>query len=445
MNEACSIPLNEKIFTYAFEYAAMGTALVDPHGRWLFVNAALCEFFGYSKAELLSFSIQDIAHPEDSESVKQCFDDLISGRKKYCRREKRYIHKEQHVVHAMLNVSLVRNDDVLPFFIVQLQDITERKKLEDELERQAMEDALTGICNRRCFYERSSREIIRTARYGEPAVFLMLDIDHFKRVNDTFGHAGGDEALKELTTTVENLLRPFDIFGRVGGEEFAILLVQTTAGTGSHVAERLRMAVEKIRITTLQGDLRFTISIGGVAFSGNDHCLDGLLHYADEMLYEAKSSGRNRVRMLEHRSCSSGLQSDETFGFLHLKWHPHYECGHVLLDQQHRKLFELANAILDQVGSSPDFARMQILIEQFLVHVTDHFRFEEAILQSLSYPFLNTHRQVHTDLLEKAQALVQKYFGKRLEFADVLRFLVVEVVYEHLLHDDKKFFPHIVQ
>lgn len=169
------------------------------------------------------------------------------------------------------------------------------KKAQVELERLATTDFLTGIANNRSFFETGEREIQRARRYGRPLAVLMLDLDHFKRVNDTHGHAVGDRVLVAVTATCKRFLRDIDLFGRLGGEEFGMLLPETDLDGGRATAERLRQTVAETNIDAGKTTLCITISIGVSVLSPEDDRLESALKRADDALYEAKRSGRNRI------------------------------------------------------------------------------------------------------------------------------------------------------
>ncbi len=158
-------------------------------------------------------------------------------------------------------------------------------------------DALTGLVNRRSFEMALAREVDRVARSGEPALLLVLDIDHFKAVNDTYGHAAGDLVIKAVAGALNQVVRPMDTVARVGGEEFAIVLPKCAAGFGATVAERLRERVAELRIEIASGQvLAVTVSLGG-AFAPQWVRSSSLLwmERADRQLYRAKAEGRNRA------------------------------------------------------------------------------------------------------------------------------------------------------
>jgi len=179
--------------------------------------------------------------------------------------------------------------------IAGIVDITARKLMEDELHRLANTDPLTGVHNRRFFFDLAEREVPRFIRNKHPVSVLLADIDHFKRVNDTYGHAAGDVVLKGFVAVLKGQLRDYDILGRLGGEEFAIVLPEVSPEGAHEAAERLRASVEQAVVKTTEGDVKVTVSIGLAGVDADAPTLDAALSLADEALYRAKSLGRNRV------------------------------------------------------------------------------------------------------------------------------------------------------
>jgi len=159
---------------------------------------------------------------------------------------------------------------------------------------ESVTDSLTGLLNRRHFMALSSREETRSRRHDLVFSVLMLDIDHFKRINDTYGHPIGDLAIKALAAVCNKALRPHDILARFGGEEFVLTLPQTDREGALVVAERIRQAVEQNEVATEQGPVRFTVSIG-VSTYRRGKAFDQVMETADQALYRAKEGGRNRV------------------------------------------------------------------------------------------------------------------------------------------------------
>jgi diguanylate cyclase (GGDEF)-like protein/PAS domain S-box-containing protein len=181
-----------------------------------------------------------------------------------------------------------------------LVDISERKRLEEDLVRQATTDPLTGISNRRYFMTLFESEFVRASRTAHPLTLLMLDIDHFKLVNDNYGHDVGDLAIKSLADICTQSIRQYDTAARIGGEEFLILLPQTSLDLALVVAERVRTAVQNHAIALPDGrQLKFTVSVGVATLSPDIGSADQLFKRADLAMYEAKENGRNRCVTLD--------------------------------------------------------------------------------------------------------------------------------------------------
>ena len=181
------------------------------------------------------------------------------------------------------------------FAVGGMRDITERKEAERALRELATTDGLTGLFNRRHFMELAEAEIHRAKRYGQPMAAIMFDVDHFKRVNDTYGHDAGDEVLRALSALGVKLFREVDVLGRLGGEEFGVFLPQTSMEDAMLVAERMRAGVEAAVIASAEGDLSITISIGLAALEPDVEGIEALLKHCDLALYTAKNTGRNKV------------------------------------------------------------------------------------------------------------------------------------------------------
>jgi diguanylate cyclase (GGDEF)-like protein/PAS domain S-box-containing protein len=186
-------------------------------------------------------------------------------------------------------------------YAVVLFDVTARKLAEQRLAELARTDALTGVTNRRHFLELAEVECARARRYRRPLSILMLDVDHFKQVNDRHGHLVGDEVLRLVAARLAQHMRVTDLLGRFGGEEFICLLGEGDLAAALYTAERLRQIVEAARLETdADGSLRVTISIGlAHARGGDDFTLDGLIERADRALYASKAAGRNRVTVAD--------------------------------------------------------------------------------------------------------------------------------------------------
>ena len=174
-------------------------------------------------------------------------------------------------------------------------DIETHKALEAQLRELATRDALSGLLNRRAFMERATALYNHCRRHAQPCSVLMIDIDHFKLINDRHGHQSGDEAIRACAQAAGLALRDADLLGRLGGEEFAALLPHSTAASALRIAERIRGAIAQIDLPTPQGPMAFTVSIGVAELAPHHAGIEPLLAEADEALYRAKAAGRNKV------------------------------------------------------------------------------------------------------------------------------------------------------
>jgi len=164
-----------------------------------------------------------------------------------------------------------------------------------ELERLANTDPLTGVYNRRYFMGFATKEFLRSQRYSHMFSLIQMDLDHFKKINDTHGHAVGDEVLKAFTANCLEVLRENDVLGRIGGEEFSIILPETEKGGALIVAERFRETIADLKLYVDDQVVHFTVSIGVTCLRQDDASIEVVLRRADEALYLAKNGGRNKV------------------------------------------------------------------------------------------------------------------------------------------------------
>jgi diguanylate cyclase (GGDEF)-like protein len=242
-------------------------------------------------------------HPEDIGRLQQAVKQHLDGASPRYQCEFRAKHRDGHWVWLFESGHVISRDaNGRPLRMVGMQqDISERKSMEECLARLAFHDELTGLPNRRSFMSTMDREYGRIKRQKDyQTCVLMLDIDHFKRVNDGYGHAAGDLVLAELGKTMAGQLRETDVSGRLGGEEFAVVLADTCLDDAIGVGEKVRKAIEDMRVNW-QGThaLSVTTSVGVAQLLATDARPDGALTRADVALYTAKQNGRNRVCHLE--------------------------------------------------------------------------------------------------------------------------------------------------
>jgi len=280
-------------FESGFANAPIGMALVEMNGGWLQVNDALCRIIGYPEGDLKATTLDAITHPEDIGLAADDLQRLLAGKIPSYQVEKRYRHAWGHYVWVLLTVSVVRDVQGHALHIIkQVQDITERKDGARQLEYLVDHDFLTGLYNRRWFERELAREVERAQRYKTPGAVLVIDLDHFKDINDSLGHKAGDDLLKGVAGLLKQRTRQADVLARLGGDEFALLLPQTPADHAEIVADEIVKTLSRRMAASASQSVVVTASVG-VAIS--DGLTDTeLLAYADLAMYEAKEAGRNR-------------------------------------------------------------------------------------------------------------------------------------------------------
>lgn len=268
---------------------------VDLDGYYTYVNPAFCALYGTSAENLIGRHYSEDVVEDDRSMVDEFFSKLFVPPYTVS-----FIHRE-NTVHGVRRLEwrgkgLTNPRGELVEFVGIARDVTERLDLIDKLERQAYLDDLTGLANRRFLMQQAHLELERAKRYGYALSFFMLDIDHFKAVNDQYGHPAGDIVLKQLSQLMKDILREHDLIARIGGEEFAVMLPEADLDTAIVIGERLRQAVQDFdfKISVSQ-TISVSISIGIASTAESGHDFEKLMQKSDERLYQAKSLGRNQT------------------------------------------------------------------------------------------------------------------------------------------------------
>ncbi|MCB1765447.1 MAG: PAS domain S-box protein [Candidatus Competibacteraceae bacterium] len=291
----------EAILRSITDSAQDAIVMMDPEGRVSFWNPAAESIFGYRREEVLGQTLHQFLAPERYHGTYRkalpefsragCGNAIGKTLDMHARR------KDGTEIAVAISLSAVRIQNQWHAVGI-LRDETERQAREQELKRLATTDHLTGLANRRHFLGQMALELDRFKRYAKPTALLMLDLDHFKQVNDTYGHAAGDAVLQHFASITLKVLRRTDLVGRLGGEEFAALLPDTDLDGALHLAERLRWALANLPMPAEEGTkIALTVSIGVTLFLPADLDANVILIRADQALYRAKQTGRNRVEV----------------------------------------------------------------------------------------------------------------------------------------------------
>ncbi|WP_020405969.1 GGDEF domain-containing protein [Hahella ganghwensis] len=295
--------IQRKLFDFV-DKSGDAYAVFSAEDTLIYCNGSFASIFNSECKDLMGKTFEDLAKQsyELNEGLRIDADDL-EGWLQYAqsvRRSKDFRIYEVNLTDGswfLFSEQLNDKEELL----VHAKNITEQKRLEERIQQSnhklrqlALTDELTGIANRRCFTSSAEAELNRCWRSGAQAALMVIDIDHFKNLNDQHGHQAGDAALVHMASLIRQTLREYDIFGRLGGEEFGIFLGQADADLAEQIAERIRHIVEEHPVRYEEKSITMTVSIG-LTKAPCDTPYDQLFEKADEALYKAKEGGRNRV------------------------------------------------------------------------------------------------------------------------------------------------------
>jgi diguanylate cyclase (GGDEF)-like protein/PAS domain S-box-containing protein len=276
----------------AFDNAPSGMAVLTPDGVVLASNRALSRLLGRAPSELVGRTLFEVTHPEDLASASESCWRMRTTDQEVLRHECRLVHRDGSTVEVLVSTAQVAARPGRPaHLIMHLQDIGERKALEAEIVHRSLHDPLTGLANRALLFDRLSHALARADRTASPTCLFLLDLDGFKQVNDTHGHAAGDELLQQFAARLSGVLRPGDTAARLGGDEFVVLCEDTSQAQAQVISERLRAAAA----------WPFDLPVGRVAISASvgistsaDPSDDPaeLVRRADVSMYAVKRSRR---------------------------------------------------------------------------------------------------------------------------------------------------------
>lgn len=294
----------------------------------------------------------------------------------------------------------------------------------------ATRDTLTGLCNRNHFMELYEKKAAESARNGEPMSVILMDIDHFKLINDQYGHLRGDYVLREIADILTRNLRISDTICRWGGEEFLILCPHTDREKAIIVAEKLRDEIESYEF---EGVGRITSSFGVTEWQEDDDH-EKIFRRTDNSLYLAKLTGRNKVVFDEE------IAIIQNGGPSNIEWGPFFRSGNIQVDLDHHELITISNEIIRNCLIEGRENYTKALFDKLISDTKRHFKNEEDILAQFDYEELDEHRKIHEQFLEKAMIMQNDFEKSSVRPVDVAKYLIQDMIVGHIVKHDFEFF-----
>ncbi len=268
---------------------------MDPQWRWTYLNEASRSIYGCAPEEMIGRYLHEYQSPEYSQRDEQAFAEVLAGKEMV---EYETVHLDSHGSPRHLSINArphVGANGKVTSISGTARDITEQKAYENQLAYQAEHDTVTGLYNRHYFHQELDRLVARVARSGAECALFYIDIDQFKYVNDTLGHAAGDQLLMEFTHLLSANVREGDLLARFGGDEFTLLLYNIDTKNALRAAEKLRAMFENYKFYQAEGSFNISCSIGMTIIDNSTHSADEALAQADLACNVAKTRGRNRI------------------------------------------------------------------------------------------------------------------------------------------------------
>jgi diguanylate cyclase (GGDEF)-like protein/PAS domain S-box-containing protein len=282
---------NKDRFSLALEYAPYGVCFIGPGNTPTMINQSLGRLLNKPLSALREMQVESFINEEDRPIFAQALRKVIYKGCAYRDIEVRLSTQASEPVWASVSMSKVAEDEDKSYLIIQFTDISKRKHLEAELVQQATRDHLTTLSNRMVFDDALRLALKNSRRYGRHGAVLYIDLDDFKTINDTYGHKAGDSALIAVGKTLRTFLRETDIIARIGGDEFAVILDEVDEEEAIHKAELVEAAVNQIRVTAHNQEVRVGASVGYHVFDGSEVLsIDDVIMKADAAMYKSKEA-----------------------------------------------------------------------------------------------------------------------------------------------------------
>ena len=300
-----------------------------------------------------------------------------------------------------------------------------------KLERNYILDRFTGIYTREYFNFRLKEEVSQNQRKKSPISMIYFDLDHFKNVNDTYGHAAGDEVLLEVVAAVKSLIRGEDVFARWGGDEFILLLPNTLLMDAAYVSERIRKEIGSLEISKAYN---VTASVGYSQWKEDEYIESWFLR-TDQALYVSKNTGKDKATASDHRIDKNIL--------VKVEWDEASNSGCKRIDDGHRAIIKHCNLIIGGALSEAIFDETIQNVDILISEIEKHFKDEVQILREVNYPYIEKHEKAHDLSRAKIRMMFQKLTNRDIAPIEFFIFLLEDVIEGHFKHEDVKFFQHL--
>lgn len=420
-----------------FFFLHEGVITTDAAGKILLMNKSAENLTGWSSEEAYDKEFAEVFHLRHAaareSTINPVKEVLETGKLSHAPADIVLIDKngtERYIAGTC--VPVIEKSRAVTGVIINFRDITTAWQEQKHKEYLSHRDVLTGAFNRFFFQKRIEEEISWSERYQEPLSMMMLDLDYFKRINDTWGHPVGDLVLKELAQLIRGLIRKTDFLVRLGGEEFIIVMPQTNGDDVARAAEKIRILLEQHRYPIVG---QVTVSIG-VAEHIEGETFDSWYGRVDGAMYQAKDNGRNCVKIADKQELRSVVADPP-------KWQEEWESGHNGIDKQHRELIEMGKLLYDLSIQGIESKTVLKQLDRVLKYLAEHIEYEEKLLLQIGYPGFLRHKETHDRLLEIAFNLREIYTQRRLRPVIFFSFLIDDFIFGHILQEDNDYFPYV--
>lgn len=415
----------------------MGMFLLSQDGHLIFANPYFINQFESDSLETLRNVVNNnlkALFKNESDSIH--YMDQLSLCKDTLHLEYELLSRKNKVFWAEIHLTKIYTQHNQIQYEGILINVQSKKDYELSLVTLASTDRLTGLKNRLYFDQVVEEEMQRCDRYNHPLTMILFDLDHFKTVNDTYGHSVGDEVLITISTIAIQNVRKTDMLARWGGEEIAILMPETTKEGAAFVAEKIRVALEN---TSHEIAGTITASFGIAERSQNELYTDWFRR-VDDCVFAAKNMGRNSISIADSSSSFS-------HGFVRLIWQSRFNSGNPVIDQDHIKLFSLTNAFMDASFQENSSTPQVVLFEELIQHILLHFQNEEEIIRNTDFPtdLLEAHKIRHTNLLNLCNELMDELINNKKVATEVFHEILNEVIIGHIIKEDNHYFAYTRQ